>query len=151
MSSVLDRARETTQLCKINRTQLTKTIIQLQQQTRALCLYVMWSLQWVWFIFCYCSMLTIQFTYLYNFQISFSPICISSECHLQWIFFVLLFLALNLFSFWELFVAGYIPNCSLAVEAMLATASLGAIWSSTSPDFGVSVSCVFKLTSLPVF
>ena len=34
---------------------------------------------------------------------------------------------------------GYIPNCALAVEAMLATASLGAIWSSTSPDFGVSV------------
>ncbi|XP_074635264.1 acetoacetyl-CoA synthetase-like isoform X2 [Acropora palmata] len=36
-----------------------------------------------------------------------------------------------------LYTAGYIPNCSLAVEAMLATASLGAIWSSTSPDFGV--------------
>lgn len=35
-------------------------------------------------------------------------------------------------------VVGYIPNCSLAVEAMLATSSLGAIWSSTSPDFGVS-------------
>lgn len=35
-------------------------------------------------------------------------------------------------------VVGYIPNCALAVEAMLATASLGAIWSSTSPDFGVS-------------
>lgn len=35
------------------------------------------------------------------------------------------------------FLPGYIPNCSLAVEAMLATASLGAIWSSTSPDFGV--------------
>jgi len=35
-------------------------------------------------------------------------------------------------------VVGYIPNCRLAVEAMLATASLGAIWSSTSPDFGVS-------------
>ncbi|KAJ7377297.1 hypothetical protein OS493_030109 [Desmophyllum pertusum] len=34
-------------------------------------------------------------------------------------------------------VVGYIPNCALAVEAMLATASLGAIWSSTSPDFGV--------------
>ena len=34
---------------------------------------------------------------------------------------------------------GYIPNCTLVVEAMLATASLGAIWSSTSPDFGVSV------------
>lgn len=35
--------------------------------------------------------------------------------------------------------AGYIPNCALAVEAMLATASIGAIWSSTSPDFGVAV------------
>jgi len=35
-------------------------------------------------------------------------------------------------------VVGYIPNCALAVEAMLATASLGAIWSSTSPDFGVT-------------
>ena len=40
-------------------------------------------------------------------------------------------------------IAGYIPNCSLAVEAMLATSSLGAIWSSTSPDFGVSVSLIF--------
>ena len=35
--------------------------------------------------------------------------------------------------------AGYIPNCALAVEAMLATASISAIWSSTSPDFGVAV------------
>ena len=35
---------------------------------------------------------------------------------------------------------GYLPNSNLAVEAMLATASLGAIWSSTSPDFGVTVS-----------
>jgi len=34
-------------------------------------------------------------------------------------------------------VVGYIPNCIEAVEAMLATSSLGAIWSSTSPDFGV--------------
>lgn len=34
-------------------------------------------------------------------------------------------------------VAGYIPNISEAVIAMLATASLGAIWSSCSPDFGV--------------
>ena len=36
--------------------------------------------------------------------------------------------------------AGYIPNCAEAVEAMLAAASIGAIWSSTSPDFGVVVS-----------
>ena len=34
---------------------------------------------------------------------------------------------------------GYIPNCVEAVEAMLAAASIGAIWSSTSPDFGVVV------------
>ena len=33
-------------------------------------------------------------------------------------------------------VAGYLPNCPEAVIAMLATASLGAIWSSCSPDFG---------------
>ena len=37
-------------------------------------------------------------------------------------------------------VVGYLPNSSLAVEAMLATASIGGIWSSTSPDFGVTVS-----------
>ena len=37
-------------------------------------------------------------------------------------------------------VCGYLPNSSLAVEAMLATASMGAVWSSTSPDFGVTVS-----------
>jgi len=35
-------------------------------------------------------------------------------------------------------VAGYIPNCPEAIIAMAATASLGAVWSSTSPDFGVS-------------
>ena len=35
---------------------------------------------------------------------------------------------------------GYLPNSCLAVEAMLATASIGAIWSSTSPDFGSTVS-----------
>ena len=39
-------------------------------------------------------------------------------------------------------VVGYLPNSSLAVEAMLATASIGAVWSSTSPDFGVTVSTV---------
>ena len=37
-------------------------------------------------------------------------------------------------------VSGYIPNCPEAVLAMLAAASLGAVWSSTSPDFGVVVS-----------
>ncbi|MBK1679056.1 acetoacetate--CoA ligase [Rhodocyclus tenuis] len=35
-------------------------------------------------------------------------------------------------------VAGYLPNLPEAIIAMLATASLGAIWSSASPDFGVS-------------
>ncbi|MEO8636715.1 MAG: acetoacetate--CoA ligase [Gemmatimonadales bacterium] len=33
-------------------------------------------------------------------------------------------------------VAGFLPNIPEAVFAMLATASLGAIWSSCSPDFG---------------
>jgi acetoacetyl-CoA synthetase len=33
-------------------------------------------------------------------------------------------------------VAGYLPNVPAALIAMLATASLGAIWSSCSPDFG---------------
>jgi acetoacetyl-CoA synthetase len=34
-------------------------------------------------------------------------------------------------------VAGYVPNLPAAVIAMLAAASIGAIWSSCSPDFGV--------------
>src|SRR5437773_1057461 len=34
-------------------------------------------------------------------------------------------------------VAGYLPNMPEPIIAMLATASLGAIWSSASPDFGV--------------
>lgn len=34
-------------------------------------------------------------------------------------------------------IAGYIPNCMECVIVMLACASIGAIWSSTSPDFGV--------------
>jgi acetoacetyl-CoA synthetase len=34
-------------------------------------------------------------------------------------------------------VAGFVPNVPEAVVAMLATASLGAVWSSCSPDFGV--------------
>ena len=33
-------------------------------------------------------------------------------------------------------VAGFLPNCSEAIIAMLATTSIGAIWSSCSPDFG---------------
>lgn len=35
-------------------------------------------------------------------------------------------------------VAGWIPNIAEAVVAMLASASIGAIWTSCSPDFGVS-------------
>jgi len=35
-------------------------------------------------------------------------------------------------------VAGYLPNAPEAVIGMLATASLGAVWSSCSPDFGIS-------------
>ncbi len=35
-------------------------------------------------------------------------------------------------------VAGFLPNCPEAVIAMLATTSIGAIWSSCSPDFGVT-------------
>lgn len=35
-------------------------------------------------------------------------------------------------------VTGYIPNCIEAVVAMLATASFGGVWSSASPDFGVT-------------
>ncbi|MGB0133281.1 acetoacetate--CoA ligase [Dokdonella sp.] len=34
-------------------------------------------------------------------------------------------------------VAGLLPNIPEAIVAMLATASLGAIWSSCSPDFGI--------------
>ncbi|HPY41340.1 MAG TPA: AMP-binding protein [Thiolinea sp.] len=33
-------------------------------------------------------------------------------------------------------VAGYLPNMPETIVAMLATASLGGIWTSTSPDFG---------------
>jgi acetoacetyl-CoA synthetase len=35
-------------------------------------------------------------------------------------------------------VAGYLPNLPETVVAMLATASLGAVWSSCSPDFGAN-------------
>jgi len=34
-------------------------------------------------------------------------------------------------------VAGFLPNMTEAVVAMLATTSIGAIWSSCSPDFGI--------------
>lgn len=39
---------------------------------------------------------------------------------------------------------GYLPNGIYAVEAMLAAASIGAIWSSTSVDFGVNVRTVVQ-------
>jgi len=35
-------------------------------------------------------------------------------------------------------VAGFLPNCPEAIIAMLATTSIGAIWSSCSPDFGIN-------------
>jgi acetoacetyl-CoA synthetase len=35
-------------------------------------------------------------------------------------------------------VVGLLPNCPEAIVAMLATASLGATWSSCSPDFGIN-------------
>lgn len=35
-------------------------------------------------------------------------------------------------------VAGYLPNIAESVVAMLATTSLGAVWSSCSPDFGLN-------------
>ena len=34
-------------------------------------------------------------------------------------------------------VAGYVPNMSETIVAMLAATSIGAIWSSCSPDFGI--------------
>jgi acetoacetyl-CoA synthetase len=38
-------------------------------------------------------------------------------------------------------IAGFLPNLPEAVIAMLATASIGAIWSSCSPDFGIAGVC----------
>ncbi|UZE94463.1 acetoacetate--CoA ligase [Alkalimarinus alittae] len=35
-------------------------------------------------------------------------------------------------------VAGFLPNCSESIIAMLATTSIGAVWSSCSPDFGIN-------------
>jgi acetoacetyl-CoA synthetase len=35
-------------------------------------------------------------------------------------------------------VAGFLPNCPEAIVAMLASTSIGAIWSSCSPDFGIN-------------
>ncbi|ETE62003.1 Acetoacetyl-CoA synthetase, partial [Ophiophagus hannah] len=44
-------------------------------------------------------------------------------------------------------IAGcYLPNGIHAVEAMLAAASIGAIWSATSPDFGINVTCFWKIS-----
>lgn len=47
--------------------------------------------------------------------------------------------AVNCIIILSLPVLGYLPNGIHAVEAMLAAASIGAIWSSTSVDFGVNV------------
>jgi len=38
-------------------------------------------------------------------------------------------------------IAGFMPNIPETVIAMLATTSIGAIWSSCSPDFGVAGAC----------
>jgi acetoacetyl-CoA synthetase len=35
-------------------------------------------------------------------------------------------------------VGGFLPNCPEAIVAMLAASSIGAIWSSCSPDFGIN-------------
>jgi len=35
-------------------------------------------------------------------------------------------------------IAGFLPNCPEAIIAMLAATSIGAIWSSCSPDFGIN-------------
>lgn len=35
-------------------------------------------------------------------------------------------------------VAGFLPNCPEAIVAMLGATSIGAIWSSCSPDFGIN-------------
>jgi acetoacetyl-CoA synthetase len=35
-------------------------------------------------------------------------------------------------------VAGFLPNCPEAIIAMLAASSIGAVWSSCSPDFGIN-------------
>jgi len=35
-------------------------------------------------------------------------------------------------------VAGFLPNCPEAIISMLAVSSIGAVWSSCSPDFGVN-------------
>ena len=35
-------------------------------------------------------------------------------------------------------VAGFLPNVPEAIAAMLAAVSLGAVWSSCSPDFGLN-------------
>lgn len=43
------------------------------------------------------------------------------------------------YSLLSLPLLGYLPNGIHAVEAMLAAASIGAIWSSTSVDFGINV------------
>lgn len=34
-------------------------------------------------------------------------------------------------------VVGYVPNCIESIAFMLAATSIGAVWSSTSPDFGI--------------
>ena len=40
-------------------------------------------------------------------------------------------------------IAGFLPNMIETVVAMLAATSIGAVWSSCSPDFGIKASCTF--------
>ena len=51
-------------------------------------------------------------------------------------------------------ITGYIPNGLEALAAMLAVSSIGAIWSSTSPEFGVTVSAsgaAYVSPSVPLY
>jgi acyl-coenzyme A synthetase/AMP-(fatty) acid ligase len=43
------------------------------------------------------------------------------------------------------------PNCIETLEALLATASIGAIWSCSSPDFGSAVRIIVSIRFLLFF
>ena len=47
-------------------------------------------------------------------------------------------------------VAGYLPNSIETLEAKLATLSMGAVWSCTSPDFGSNVNLMLQLVSYSI-
>ncbi|KAI5086922.1 acetoacetyl-CoA synthetase isoform X1, partial [Silurus meridionalis] len=69
------------------------------------------------------SLISLSFPLVFLICVSLSFLSVSFFCLLNF----------------SLFLSGYLPNGVHAVEAMLAVASIGAIWSSTSPDFGVNV------------